>query len=129
MAGSDSSEPMSRVTYRSNVVTAVPDPTSVVGSSGSIDLTLTVDQAGGTVSVDTNCRTTIASPSGNWPHTHEFPLGQGTTAVITLTTSSVPSSSAVSIRACTTELDINDPASWQATASVTIQPLSDPHLD
>lgn len=114
-------EPQS-VVFRSNVVTAAPDPTSVVGGVGSIALTVTVDQPGGSARIDVSNRAALNPPSGAWPYTCAFPSGQGTTATITLTSNAVDATTSVDIRTCDATLDISNPANWQAVASVTIQP-------
>jgi hypothetical protein len=109
-------------TYRSNVVTAAPDPEAVEGGAGSISLTITVDADGGEVSIDTGSRAALNPPVGSWPYTHEFPEGQGTTAVIALTTNAVEGEVPASIRACSALDDISDPEDWQAYVWVAVQP-------
>jgi len=114
-------KPLSTV-YRSNLLTAAPDPTNVVGGAGSVALTLTVDRAGGSILIDTDNRSAVDSPSGSWPYTVQFAIGQGTTATITLATHAVAATTTVHIRGCDASLDIGDPTNWQAVAEVTIEP-------
>ncbi|MCW3099235.1 MAG: hypothetical protein JWL77_4853 [Chthonomonadaceae bacterium] len=109
--------------------TLVPSPTSPVGGTNSVLLTITVDTAptaNTTVQIDCGDPSLLVSPSSSWPY--QAPVAaNATTATITLGTTSVTSATSVQLRGGAAGADMTDPSDWTATVSISLasQPSPD----
>jgi hypothetical protein len=103
-------------------VQLAPSPTSPVGGTNSVLLTITVDTAptaDTTVQIDCGDHSLLVSPSSSWPY--QAPVAaNATTATITLGTNSVSSATSVQLRGGGASVDMTNPSNWTATVSLTI---------
>src|SRR5579871_1939748 len=89
-------------------------PGTVAGGN-NMSITVQVNQVGGSVLVSCDHPGLLTPPGGSWPYTLNFPSGGSTSQSFTVSTSAVSSNTTVKIYACESDLDINNPANWQAT--------------
>lgn len=99
---------------------------SIVAGGGSTNCSITVNQTGNYVQVSCNYPSILISPSGSWPYHLNFPSGGSLTQSFTINTNSVSSNTTIEIYACEADLNISNPANWQATTNVTVTAQAGP---
>jgi len=95
-------------------------PNSVIGGAPTLSVTISVDQAGGSVQLDTDQRSVLVSPSGDWPHLVSFAAGGPTSQTVVLSTSQVVQNTQAKVFTVRSGVDTTNPANWAAVVSVVI---------
>lgn len=101
-------------------------PSSVVGGTGTFSVSVSVNQAGGSIQLDTDHRSLLVSPSGSWPYVMSYPSGAPTSQTVQVTTLQAPQNTQVKLIAGAAGADMSNPANWSAVASASLSPATAP---
>ena len=98
-------------------------PQSLDGGSGSITVTVEVDQipaGGSSVQVSTDHPGLLTSPSGSWPYHHTFAEGSSVSQTFTVGTSSVSQNMSIQLYTCEEGVDITNSANWRIVKTLNL---------